>query len=265
MSKVSLFDSIRQGDLKHTKSLIEEVTNINIKDNKGETPLHIAVDKGHLEIVKLLVEKGADINARVSYPPDGKWEGGTALHYAIESDLEIAKFLIEKGADANIHDFEGQSPLDRALDLIGEEEAKSLFSANKNISLSFAIAEKNLEAGEALIKEGADINQTGHHKSNTFLHLTAGVGNLKLVKLCVEKGANVNRKNDMQKTPLDYTKSKEIRDYLKSQGGKASSLLDKSIGIGSWLIVRCIALIIGIAIVYGLIALLKAITGLLWH
>jgi ankyrin repeat protein len=35
---------------------------------KGLTALHYACDRGHLDIIKLLVEKGADVNALVSYP-----------------------------------------------------------------------------------------------------------------------------------------------------------------------------------------------------
>lgn len=61
-------------------------------------------------------------------------------------------------------------------------------------------------------------------------------GNLNLVKFCVERGAVVNFKNSMQRTPLDYAKNKEIKEFLQSKGGKPSSFLDKAIGTGKWLI-----------------------------
>jgi ankyrin repeat protein len=60
----------------------------------GETALHLAAGEGHLEIVKLLLEHGADVNAKTAYE--------TALHLAAgEGHLEIVKLLLEHGADVN--------------------------------------------------------------------------------------------------------------------------------------------------------------------
>jgi ankyrin repeat protein len=54
----------------------------------------LAAGEGHLEIVKLLLEHGADVNAKTAYE--------TALHLAAEKGhLEIVKFLLEHGADVN--------------------------------------------------------------------------------------------------------------------------------------------------------------------
>ena len=72
---------------------------------------------GHLEVVKYLLENGADINAK-----DSNW-GYTVLIYAAEYvNLETVQFLIENGADFNIKNNEGKT----ALDLAKTEEIKEV-------------------------------------------------------------------------------------------------------------------------------------------
>jgi Ankyrin repeats (3 copies) len=68
---------------------------VNAKDPNGWTPLHEGARSGHLDVVKLLVENGADITARAGD------EGGTALWWAKHSlgdDNEVVKFLEDLGA-----------------------------------------------------------------------------------------------------------------------------------------------------------------------
>ena len=61
-------------------------------DNHGTTALMVAVNHGYLEIVRLLIKKGADVNA-------GKFEGTTALMIAASWDYtEIARLLLKKHA-----------------------------------------------------------------------------------------------------------------------------------------------------------------------
>ena len=53
--------------------LLEKGADVNAKDNDGETPLHWASENGHEAIVSLLLEKGADVNAKDN-------DGETPLH-----------------------------------------------------------------------------------------------------------------------------------------------------------------------------------------
>ncbi|KAG7192785.1 uncharacterized protein KQ657_001568 [Scheffersomyces spartinae] len=73
--------------------------NANSKDPNGYTALHAAASYGHKDLLKLLVERGGDINIQ-----DG--EGDTPLHHT--EDVETAKFLVEElKADTTITNNDG--------------------------------------------------------------------------------------------------------------------------------------------------------------
>lgn len=68
--------------------------------------MHWAIDRGHLNIAKVLVDKNADVNAKDN-------EGQTPLHYAVVCDREaIAEFLVKQNANTAAKDEDGNSPLD---------------------------------------------------------------------------------------------------------------------------------------------------------
>jgi ankyrin repeat protein len=98
--------------------------------DQGFTPLHsaVATDAGEAtaEIVRLLLEAGADPNAK-------SHEGGTPLHSAaFTGDLEIAEVLLAYGADPNATDPKGHTPLDIARDRKNVEVAALLHHAVTN-------------------------------------------------------------------------------------------------------------------------------------
>ena len=88
--------------------------------NHGETPLHIAVQKGKLEVAKILIDRGAQIEARNNIEI-------TPLHWAVdEHHLEIAEFLIEKGAQIEAKGKNGLTLLHKAANSGDLEMAKLL-------------------------------------------------------------------------------------------------------------------------------------------
>jgi ankyrin repeat protein len=94
---------------------IESATNISLDssftlDNSysygGETLLHVAVKKGHLSLVKLLIENGASINIADE-------SGNTALHYAAANGKkDIVKLLLENHADPSVVNVKEQKAID---------------------------------------------------------------------------------------------------------------------------------------------------------
>ncbi len=116
-----LFEAVRKGDKKRVVTLIKKGADINAKDSGSWTPLHVAADRGRIEIAKLLLKKGADVKAKTK-------DGRTPLHGAASyGNREIAKLLIAKEADVNARTKAGKTPLDFAE---SEEMKKLLIKAD---------------------------------------------------------------------------------------------------------------------------------------
>lgn len=81
---------------------------VDARDSDGSTPLHCATWKGHPEVVALLLDAGADVNAANN---NEHW-GTTPLHAAAHANqAAIAQMLIDHGADLNAQDLTGQPPM----------------------------------------------------------------------------------------------------------------------------------------------------------
>jgi ankyrin repeat protein len=75
----------------------------------AQAPLQIAASMGNLRMASMLVDAGAQVNAKTK-------AGRVALHFAaIGNHLDLIRFLIERGAEVNTRDGEGISPLDEAV------------------------------------------------------------------------------------------------------------------------------------------------------
>lgn len=96
----------REGEIDNLLKCIEGGVSVNVKDSEGRTPLHWAVDRGHANVVELLVSKDADVNAKDD-------EGQTPLHYAVVCDREgIAEFLVRQNASTDVKDNDGYTAHD---------------------------------------------------------------------------------------------------------------------------------------------------------
>ncbi|CAL0327494.1 unnamed protein product [Lupinus luteus] len=96
----------REGDTANLLKCIEKGVSVNLKDSEGRTPLHWAVDRGHLHVTELLVGRDADVNAKDN-------DGQTPLHYAVTCEREaIAEYLVKHNADTHSKDNDGCSPRD---------------------------------------------------------------------------------------------------------------------------------------------------------
>ena len=106
----SLFIAAASGDLEIMRLLLEKGAQVNACDKEHCTPLMIASKNSHVNVVKLLIEREADLALQ---DQDGK----TAIHYAVEKDYrdcnsdEILSCLIENGADVNVRSNDDCTPL----------------------------------------------------------------------------------------------------------------------------------------------------------
>jgi hypothetical protein len=92
-SPLPLIIAARNGQISLVRILLERGANVNLRDQETEvTPLIVAAQNGHLQVVDLLLEKGAEVNARDK-------NGKTALREALRNRHEdVVKALRAKGA-----------------------------------------------------------------------------------------------------------------------------------------------------------------------
>jgi ankyrin repeat protein len=124
------------GNVIEARRLIENgLADVNRHGNMDRTALHYAANSGHKNVVALLIEKGADVDAK-------DYHFRTPLHYAI-GDLEVARLLVESGADVNVQDKEGRTPLDYA-----ESEMRRVAASDGNANAEDKDRHAQLEDAE---------------------------------------------------------------------------------------------------------------------
>ena len=173
----------KKGDLQGVKRCIEQDgVDINYTDCFGETALIRASQNGHLEIVKYLISKGANMDYLCS---DIHY---TALMWAsMEGHLEIVKVLVEAGADLNIKESSGDTALIKASEKGYFEIVKVLVEGGADVNIRDKYNTTALECSatdeiwDYLEAKTNDINLT-----KSLCNFT-GRNNLGKVKYLVEK------------------------------------------------------------------------------
>lgn len=115
---LSLLDEVVRGDAGRVKALIEAGADVNVPGEwLGYTPLHWAAAGGHVDVIKLLLDNGAHVDARTTpIPPLMAKTQLTPLHLAARSDrLGAVEALLEAGAEVNARDFLGETSLHAAF------------------------------------------------------------------------------------------------------------------------------------------------------
>ncbi|MFH1079795.1 MAG: ankyrin repeat domain-containing protein [Pseudomonadota bacterium] len=185
----------RDGDMAKVKTLVE--SDPACVRGRGGTAISAAASGGHLEIVRYLLSKGADVN--VHEQMRGFESMTPLLGAATRGNTEVVRFLIENGADVN--------------SLPGH--ASPLF---------MAAYEGRREVAELLIAKGADVNVVVQSQSipgGTPLHAAVAKNHVDLVNLLLRNGANVNARQNNGTTPLEIAlknRNDTIATILKTHG-----------------------------------------------
>jgi len=167
--------------------------NINKITKKGVTVLWNAARNGLCDMVKMLIDKGADVNKRTEY--NVKYNNGnmplcgTALHIAtFKGHLCVVKLLIEKGANINIIDKREDTPLKIALiKYTTGNDKKQSEMRNIVVELLKAHLKKNNKVSNFF-------KSIDSYKGLSPLITAAGFGDIEMIDLLLKSGADVNIK-----------------------------------------------------------------------
>lgn len=204
------------------------------------------------QCLKLILDSGVDANIQDS-------KGNTALHlllqYPTPHSVPIIDVLLLAGADPNIRNNEGRRPqepgdsnyryLQQRAELLrntpnvaevslgnggNREQVQQYLNIIQNYRATdstMKLYKKRLSMLLPMIINGADVNvTTAETKGNTALHYAAGMGYYDLVVWLVQNGAEVNRKTNRGKTPLDCVgndPNNNVRNFLKNNGAVKSN------------------------------------------
>lgn len=193
-----------KGHLDMVRFLLEAGADQEHKTEEMHTALMEASMDGHVEVARLLLDSGAQVNM-----PADSFESPLTLA-SCGGHVELAMLLLERGANIEEVNDEGYTPLMEAAREGQEEMVALLLTQGADINaqteetqetaLTLACCSNSIEVAEFLIKAGANI-EAG---ANTPLMEASQEGHLELVKHLIAAGANVNATTASGETALMY-------------------------------------------------------------
>ncbi|MFC1552507.1 ankyrin repeat domain-containing protein [Candidatus Latescibacterota bacterium] len=186
--KTQFFENAANEDLIRIEVMLEAMPFIHsIKDNNDWTPLHRAAVGNQIETAQLLLDRGADIEAK-------DYQGWPPLYYsAWYGYTEMVQLLFDRGADIEAKNNDGRTIL---LGIAGSGKTENLL---------------------LLIEMGADI-EAKDNEGNTLLHNFVLYGNAETVQLLLDRGADIEAKNNYGGTPLHRANKTETLQLLLDRG-----------------------------------------------
>lgn len=173
LTPLHVASACRDGKYHTAACLLMNDADAGASDCQGWTPLHFAVENGHVQIGELLVMKFADIECKDD-------DGDTPLHLAAwVNNVDFIEWLVDEGAILNV---------------VGKHE---------NTPLYIAASYPSFEAVWVLIRAGTCVN-VSNGNGETPLHFASALGHEKVVRLLLNEGADPQRKRHEGWTALRY-------------------------------------------------------------
>lgn len=219
----------KMGNEKLINSLLSLGIDINVSNDSKETPLHVAVEEQNVGVVKLLLSKNADVNTNAAF-------GNSPLDAAVnKKSIPLIELLLSHGANPNSPGSMRQSAFYNSFKLDNTDLIKLFLEHGADVhvkntwgrnALHMALNSRcSKEIIELLLTRNLDVNEPGVVEW-TPLHdavsqYSQSVECLDIVRLLVERGADVEAKNNHGETAMHIAvrdKNIKVAEYLSSVG-----------------------------------------------
>ncbi|PNH09548.1 Ankyrin repeat domain-containing protein [Tetrabaena socialis] len=216
----ALLTAAKEGRLREVQTLLSDPANVNsnVQDENGWTALHCASEKGHKEMVEVLLRAGADVAAKST-------NGWTALHLASQKGhTEAVKVLLRAGADVAVKSNNGWTALHLASQKGHTEPVEALLRSEANVAaksdngttaLHWASEKGHTGVVEALLRAGADVAAKSKD-GRTAMHLASLNGHTEAVKALLRAGADMAAKSNDGWTTLHGASQKGHTEVVEA-------------------------------------------------
>ena len=227
--RTPLYFAAQNGHIEVVKALLEKSANVDARRNTGSTPLFIAAQNGHIEVVKILLENKANVDA-------SRKDSATPLCIAAhQGHTEVVKVLLQKGANVDARRNTGETPLYFAAQKGHIAVVTALLEKSANVDarrntgetpLYVAAQNGHTEVVIALLSYNANVDAS-RNAGATPLYIAAQKGHIAVVTALLEKSANVDARRDNDATPLfiaAHNGHTKIVEALLNRGAKVDTL-----------------------------------------
>lgn len=203
----TFFEFIQEGDTETVKLFLDSGMHVDGVDPLNtDTPLSLAARNGNKELVKLLLERKADVNKAAKHGLPPVWS--TAYDF---DDTTVLQLLVNHGADIDVKNSDGKTLLMEAAEALSIESVKLLLEHKADINarahdghtaLTYAI-ERMERADEDSSGRALDMNQESYQ----------------MTRFLLENGADPNVKilglDSKNNTPLKIARSRKVKEVVQ--------------------------------------------------
>lgn len=205
-----LIKAVSEGNTTEVQTLLNQGANVNEGTSSRRTPLMEAAERGHSDIVKLLLNHGADIDIKDKRGNSALMLAAAKNHTEIIKLLKAAEQEKRRGklkriahTDQTAHANRRKNQLQKLQREQFEKQKPPPVISNINKNLMTAIETGKVTFVQKMLDKGADVNAKNNTEM-TVLMLAAGKGHKDVVDFLLKKGADINATDDRGKTALMY-------------------------------------------------------------